>query len=423
MEADSYRNETGGQRPTGFSALRGQSGITYDLANLGPESGARAFVGLTTRFVVVVCYRTETGFDFLLSDQPRVHIDSNGATCTCSTFATRPVACQHIFWLVDQLHGCLTPRIPVFNVPLSSDGQSPALARIERLLDGKLEIVAEQLEWQYVRSEVEGGMSRPQRVRDLMSSFDEVLLPEEFRPDLISNVRQSRTPEQCAVQGDYAATMFRLAVHHDTTYSTMCRVMPAGAAAPIYFNKMQERSRQLLKGFDEYCETGRRSEGSIVDVDEVIEELQRNVYRIQANIDTRTPHGVEGAAKALVTLLEDICTRNKDALEGNQWGGMSFHGEERRQRNLYYRLIGETEQTGDCFILDALDQFTGLDLYQFGGRLQAILHRVEMNGAPAAYLLRLTVLVQRAESKSSSSGQKRPSLASSSGQIQSKRTR
>ena len=80
------------------STVQARSGITYDLAHLDPDSEARALLGLTGRFDVVQCQTTQTGFDFQLSERPRVHIGSDIYTCTCSSFQGRPdVACQHIF--------------------------------------------------------------------------------------------------------------------------------------------------------------------------------------------------------------------------------------------------------------------------------------------------------------------------------------
>jgi hypothetical protein len=78
--------------------IQGKSGISYDLAGLDPDSEARALVGLTSEFEVISCTTTETGYDFQLLERPRVHLNHNAYTCTCSTFASRPdVACQHIF--------------------------------------------------------------------------------------------------------------------------------------------------------------------------------------------------------------------------------------------------------------------------------------------------------------------------------------
>ncbi|ODM17204.1 hypothetical protein SI65_07603 [Aspergillus cristatus] len=408
------------------STVQARSGITYDLAHLDPDSEARALLGLTGRFDEIYCESTQTGYDFRLSERPQVHIGSDTYTCTCSAYQSRPdVACQHIFWLLDQLHGCFMPQPPSSDVPLLSNGHSPQFSRVEHLLDGKLEMVAEQLNWQYSRSEVEGGMSRPQKVRDIMSAFSTVILPEDFRLDLVEETTQLRTPEQCVVQGDFEATMFRLAVHNDEVYASLCKAMPPGACAAIYFDKVQEKTRKLLADFDRYCLTGQLpaadGTGTNLDVDAVVNDLQRNVDRVQGNIIARAPHGTEGAAKTLITILEDICNRDKDALDGNRWGRASFNGEDEDQRNLYHRLVGKADETGEYFVLDALEHIPATDLHQFGDKMSAILHRNEVNRGPKSYILKLNALVRLAESASSGSGQKRPATATTGGN--SKRTR
>jgi hypothetical protein len=333
------------------------------------------------------------------------------------TFSGHPeVACQHIFWLLDQLHGCFISQPPASDVPLSENGSSEDLPRIEQLLEGKLEAVAEQLNWQYLRSESEGGMSRLQKVRDIISAFSTSTVLEDFRNDLVEHADQTRTPEQCVVQGDFEATMVRLALHDDAVFSSLCKAMPPGACAAIYFDKMQEKTRRLLADFDRYCQTGQLPADSTgIDVDDVVQQLQRNVNRIEQNIVARAPHGAEGAAKALVTLLEDICSRNKDPLDGNTWGRTTFHGEDEDQRNLYHQLIGRTDETGNFFILDALEKLQPAVLGGFADRLGRILQKNEVNRAPKAYILKLGALVRVAESTSTTSGQKRPGTATSGG--------
>lgn len=80
------------------STLQARSGITYDLAELDSDSEAKAVVGLTGRFDVVECVAAHGGYEFQLSEQPRVHVGSNRDTCTCSAFQRQPdTACQHIF--------------------------------------------------------------------------------------------------------------------------------------------------------------------------------------------------------------------------------------------------------------------------------------------------------------------------------------
>lgn len=82
-----------------------------------------------------------------------------------------------------------------------------------------------------------------------MSAFNKITLPEDFRPDLVAIARQVRKPEQCVVQGDFEATMFRLAVHDDV-YFSLSKAMPAGACAAIYFDKILQKSQKLLSDFD-----------------------------------------------------------------------------------------------------------------------------------------------------------------------------
>ncbi|GIC93404.1 uncharacterized protein Aud_009891 [Aspergillus udagawae] len=417
MNSSSVESRSGGEESAGLSIVQANSGIVYDLARLDGDSEVRALVGLTSHFDVVGCRSIPGGYDFQLSERPRVHIGSDAYTCTCLTFSGHPeVACQHIFWLLDQLHGCFISQPPASEVLLSENGFSEDFPRIEQLLEGKLEAVAEQLNWQYLRSESEGGMSRLQKVRDIISAFSTSTVLEDFRNDLVEHADQSRTPEQCVVQGDFEATMVRLALHDDAVFSSLCKAMPPGACAAIYFDKMQEKTRRLLADFDRYCQTGQLPADSTgLDVDDVVEQLERNVNRIEQHIIARAPHGAEGAAKALVTLLEDICNRNKDSLDGNTWGRTTFHGEDEDQRNLYHQLIGRADETGNFFILDALEKLQPTVLGGFADRLGRILQKNEVNRAPKAYILKLGALVRLAESTSTTSGQKRPATATSGG--------
>lgn len=274
-----------------------------------------------------------------------------------------------------------------------------------------LQDLAEQLNWPYIRSAgKEGGMSRTQRVRDILSAFSTDVLPDRFRIDLAEpedgngRVLQVRTPEQCVVQGDFEATLFRLAVHDDNVFTSLCKAMPPGACAAIYFDKVRERSRRALFRFDRYCQTlgqFKNDEGDpSTSLSAVLETLQTDALNIHKNIYARTPHGLQGAAKALTTLLEEITTRNKDALTDNQYGRAAFSDEDEDSRNLYHQLVGKTDSgnnAGEHFILDALEDLAGEDLYPFKERLEAVLHRVEVNRAPKGFILKLAGIVRAAK--------------------------
>ncbi|KAL4996044.1 hypothetical protein BDV10DRAFT_202633 [Aspergillus recurvatus] len=450
---------------TDMAAVKALSGLFYDLrgSGLDHETEARALLGLTTDYDVLLCERERAGCEFVFAERARVRIsllrrgqtqmsfggdgdevvgsgysNGDGYTCTCAVFRGRDdAACQHIFWLLDQVRAQLFSHSPSLDAPpkilLSSDGHAQGFLRIEQLLSNPtapttLETLAERLNWPYVHSEIEGGMSRTQRVRDILSAFSTEVLPEEFRVDLVESdsepentgngrtlPKKRRTPEQCVVQGDMEATIFRLAVHDDNVFASLCRAMPPGACAAIYFDKVLETSRRILSEFDRYCRTlGGPSEDEDIDkvfsMAVVVQTLKTNTHNIHKNIRARTPHGLQGAAKALTTILEDISTRNKDALADNQYGRVSFlpananqsaDGEEDEDsRNLYHQLIGSTdddEEEEGYFVLDALADLSGEDLYPFRERLGAVLGRVEVNRAPRGFIMRLAGIVRVAE--------------------------
>lgn len=314
---------------------------------------------------------------------------------------------------------------------LSPDGRPRTGARIEDLLKGKFEAVAEQLNWQYLQEEggERGtGMTRTEKVRDLLSAFNPKILSEDFRTDLTESTTQRRTTEQCVVQGDFEATIFRLAVHDDSVFTSLCKAMPSGACAAIYFDKVQERARRLLSDFDQYCATRQSLDssspgGGIVEVDQVVSSLRRLVSRIQNNITVRAPLGSEGAAKALIWILDAISGRNRDPWEGHTRAQTSFHGEDEDQRNLYHLLIGSEEMgveaDAELFVIDALETLPPPDLYQYVNMLRGIQRKVEVNRAPKVFLLRLGALIRDAESAgepaAAGSGYKRPATGGSGG--------
>ncbi|KAL4968054.1 uncharacterized protein BDV14DRAFT_8038 [Aspergillus stella-maris] len=427
---------------TDLAALRAPSGLVYDLrgSGLDRETEARALLGLTTDFEVLFCGLEGEGYEFVFGERVRVRIDGDedeegDYTCTCAAFrGRRDVACPHIFqWLLDQLRGQLVSAPPTpSKILLSSDGHAQGLPRIEHFLSDPtnnhaLEMVAKRLNWPYLRSIVEkGGMSRTQRVRDILSAFSTSVLPEGFRPDIVEpeddmgKRLRKRTPEQCIVQGDFEATLFRLAVHDDSVFASLCKAMPPGACAAIYFDKVLERSRKALSSFDKYCQTlkpgAERGERAL---NTVLSTLRTNALNIHRNIINRTPHGLQIAAKTLTSLLEDITSRNKDGLANNQFGRTAFttdssDEEDGEDRNLYYLLIGSQEDNADDhFCLDALSDLPGEALYPFRERLETVLRRVEVNRAPRGFIHKLAGIVRAAE-RGTGSVRKRGGRSSSS---------
>lgn len=236
-------------------------------------------------------------------------------------------------------------------------------------------------------------------IRDIMSAFNPSILPEDFRTDLTESTSRTRTPEQCVVQGDLEATIFRLAIHDDIVFSSLRKAMPAGACANIYFDKILKRCRDILSQFDTYRRTGRKpSSVKRLDVRDVAESLRQEVQRIHKNLSDREPYGTEGAAEALLTLLQDVSTRNIDAFEDIRWRRVAPAGEDEDDRNLYEQLIGSTNTTNNkLFVLEALERLPHGILGQYQGRLNGILTKIEINRAPSIYIRKLKSLLREAE--------------------------
>lgn len=278
-----------------------------------------------------------------------------------------------------------------------------------------------------------------------MSAFNKETIPEDFRRDLVesSATLTPRTPEQCVVQGDFEATIFRLAVHDDNVYNSIRKAMPAGACAAIYFDKVHQKSRNLLTQFDEYRRTGRlpptssssneRALPSLDNVSEVARELRRHVAQIRNNLAARIPYGTKGAAEALITLLQEVSARNIDAFENNTWGRVAPPGEDDDDRNLYEQLIGQASDEdqgrgdeeggigGGLFILDVLEEVPASVLEAYVSSLRDILAKVEIIPAPSSFLLKLKSLIHDAQSSRTQPRGKRPATGEAGGSH--KRTR
>lgn len=258
-------------------------------------------------------------------------------------------------------------------------------------------------------------MSRTDEVRDIISAFSHTTLPEEFEPHQAANMDLERTPEVCVVQGEFEATMFRLAVIDENVYRAMNRTMPAGARAIIFFNKIMARCDSLLTEFDEYCQNGPIRDGRALEIPLVVKKLEVNLALIQKNIFVRSGEGIDDATEAVVKVLGNIANRNYDAFENNAWGRRTPRGETANDRNLFAQLICNDRS----FALDCLKTLPGRILRQ--GALDAVFTKLQNNGASPAYLHRFGALMRGSGSAGGGSttaglsGQKRPATATKNG--------
>jgi hypothetical protein len=296
-----------------------------------------------------------------------------------------------------------------------------------------MEDIAKRVKWPYLAdasSPVESGtesptgMSRPDKARDIISAFSETTMPDEFRPELAEAVGEPRSPEECVVQGDFEATMFRLAVHDDAVYTSLRKVMPAGARAAIFFDKAQRRLKALLADFDRYRQTGApRHDGRTLEIPFMVAELRALLQDIHRNVLIRSPLGAKAATRALMNLLHEVTNRNYDAYEKSEWDRRAPRGETADDRNLYVQLICNMDE--GLFVLDCLDCIPDTVLPQWTSQLESELEALRENGAPLPYVRKLQGLIagERSGASSAPGRPKRPATETESSGSGRKRTR
>ncbi|EEQ91862.1 hypothetical protein RJZ56_000860 [Blastomyces dermatitidis] len=405
------------------SLVKGNSAILYNVAGLSGDVRARAMSGILGKFIVEKCHASEDGYAFQVLDHGLVHLGHGPMTCSCSEYGDGTKACRHIFWLVDQLHRLTLPEWPGTGIPLSRTGESPNIRPLYQLIGDRMEDISRKARWHFSddpgspgvsEQEYGGSMSRPEKVRDILSAFSESTMPDDFRPDQVETINQSRTPAQCVVQGDFEATMFRLAVHDDNVYHSLRKAMPPPARAAIFFDKVQKKTRALLLDFDRYRQYGTPlRDRTTLEIPVVIEQLYELVALLESNIAPRAPDSHTNAADALIGILRDVVTYDYNAFDGNAWGRVPAAGETEDDCNLFAQIIGQPEVSGQFFILDVLESLPRAILREREPQLETIMSKIPMsNQSMVTYLQRFQAFLNREFPGSgftaATYGQKRP---------------
>ncbi|KAI1911554.1 hypothetical protein LOZ39_002647 [Ophidiomyces ophidiicola] len=425
-EAESSSSDEEAQGPAQTTVVRGSTNFPFDIGGLSQAARSRAVHGLRGEFVMDKCRSTRAGFEFDVADRGRIRLSDGSLACSCRDFQQTELACRHIYWLVDQLHGSFSARAPPHPGRLQETGQTQFFARVAEKLESSIEEIAKSRDWPYLPGSMSPPdisddelelMSRPEKARDILSAFSEATLPNEFRLDLVETINQSRTPEQCVVQGDFEATMFRLAVHDEKVYSGLRKVMPSGARADIFFEKVAERLRALFVEFDRYRQTGVVRRNAALEIPVLVVQINARLKQIQDNIRARHPHGAISAAEALMHLFREVVARNNDAFENSDWGRRAPAGETDDDRNLYKQLIDQTGHAETFFILDCLETLPDHILRELSPELGSLASMIHVNGASIPYQTKLQAL----RTADRSGGRKRPATGTAA--IGGKRTR
>jgi hypothetical protein len=407
--------------------LEGPFSIPYDVGALSAVSRSRASAGLKGDFNVEQCRRTSNNdYEFQIRDRGRVLVNDSGSFCSCSEFSDGN-ACKHIYvcymhlmceplansyqWLLGRILPSVWPTREQVGVFRLDEDLSSAFKQIHRRLN--LEKTAHDQNWIIVPnrgtvsetiSESGSGTSRKLEVQDILSAFEENLLPADYRQDIFDKISNTREdPQNCVEQMDLQGTIFRLAVSDDAVYESLRKAMPAGLRANIFFEKLRKGMNDVLRVLDEYARFGTRRPDDLqvqpVEISVIAEELRDCVRKVHANVQIRSPYGQRYAARPVIALLEDICVkRNCDVFERSDWGREEPPGEGHDDRNLFHHLMVRTPEFGSL-ILDILEDLDNDTLSTFKEHLDTIRDHLKFTREPLPFVKRLGDVLRRLDTE------------------------
>lgn len=128
-EEESSSDEEASAPPSDGAAVRGTTGIPYNLSRLSQAARTRAIHGLKGEFAVDRCRAIRGGFDFDVTDHGRVRLIGGSLACSCQDFGREEGACRHIFVSFCYIREMRGPN-PLLILLLFSVGCRPIAPRI-----------------------------------------------------------------------------------------------------------------------------------------------------------------------------------------------------------------------------------------------------------------------------------------------------
>lgn len=386
------------------SVLRSPTNLLYSLEKLSDETKTTVANALRDPPLIALehCRRIEETYAFqmkeLVTHSIRIRAPgSHGPRLSCSCRAdhlgedgTEP--CPHLVWLLDQLlKETLYDHDHDQKLTMMSSGYAEEMGDpFSSIADYHLGILAPGLHCPLIDPEsgyeAAADPIRVLEARELLASYYSAS-PEDFRPDIFDGPARNEAGSD-SEPVDLDRTVFNILVedHHFFQYL----LSQARSTDPIKdpFRKLSQRVDRVLQYLDAYASSTNplSSLESPSDVIWAARHITGSVNMIKAIIYSRdnplSSSAATSAASALVHILEAVVSRNTD---------IARSGRSRRDRNLYLRLIGDRDQS---FVIDVLDLVPGATS-QFVHRLEDILERISIHGAPLSYVDKFRTLLQR----------------------------
>lgn len=403
------------------STVQSPTRLTYIIDQLSEKTktAVREVFNEPPKIAIEKCRKMDDTYAFqmteLVTRTVRIKAPSTGSQrlmCSCHTNRIDGEPCEHLFWLLDQLVK-QTLYDHDHNKPLTmtSDGYAEEMGDpFQNLVNYHLDILAQDFRCQHLQPETQpAGYDdsndedeyllspddrRFQDSQELVSSFhDEPYRPETFEYPIVVG-KDVIQPQDL----DYS--VFRMLVDNAVFFQYFLSKMNPNDAIHDPFMNLSRRIDKVLRDLDDYSASSylvaSKSPPTTPDLfgaHKTSSESQQNVEWASRHIkgvvriirsyifaqdDPLPPDEALCAARALTHILASVVNRNKDA----------HHGQNRHDRNLYLRLIGDKDQN---FIVGELSLIPGA-ASQFLYNLETILEQIVVHGAPTTYVSKFRVL-------------------------------
>lgn len=210
---------------------------------------------------------------------------------------------------------------------------------------------------------------------DILSSFDEAVIPSEFRRDCVDHPPPSVPGNGILVPGSLPITMYRLAYRNESFYSRLQHMVPPDERARRYYEKQYIRSRDAIDRLFRYAQSGplgQRNNREMT-VPECAWRVRIIVDQMCTDRDARNAsNAIAPLGKAvssrlaaiLVRIVAQVATLNYDIYSNASWNRGQPLNEHPRDRNLFAYLIGDPPNDPsfppfmrNFFVIDRLREF------------------------------------------------------------------
>ncbi|EXJ96396.1 hypothetical protein A1O1_01522 [Capronia coronata CBS 617.96] len=245
---------------------------------------------------------------------------------------------------------------------------------------------------------------RKHHVRDIISSFDRMTLPLEFRADVFARIDEEqagRSQSEWTRQGDLTGTAMQWGSHDPASWETLNRWQPPSPRAKLFAEKLRRLFDDQFKKYDDLGSVQAQitTAGSRTSFDQICDRFHKLTQATVVDLRFRT-EGHAHTADVLLDVLARVCRSQDDISEVRRSPRSPTASATRAlpQTSLYHVLIHEPALGTTDFMLEALETLNEVSPRTLAARsmrqrLQTIDALLRVRHAPFSYQTRLREVI------------------------------